>query len=102
MILECISTVCVSGIVILGLLIMTQVITLEEVAGTIGRLFGLVVVVLVSLCLLRVLVAAIIVPWLVSLKATFLWIAIVLTIVIILAVVVRIAIFRFLNRRPSQ
>jgi len=62
MISECISTLCVLGIVIFGLLIMTQTITLEEILGTIGRLFGLMIVAVIALCLLRALVAAVIVP----------------------------------------
>lgn len=97
MIGELAFTLCVLGVVILGLLIMTRTITLEEMIGTIGSLFGLLVVALVALCLLRVLIAAVIVQWLISLKAAFLWTGIALVALIGLALIARIGISRMLN-----
>ena len=49
----CISSVCVLGMVIIGILLMTRVISLETVGNAIGRAFVLLVAVLVALCLLK-------------------------------------------------
>ncbi|MGB9236806.1 MAG: hypothetical protein WCC04_20550 [Terriglobales bacterium] len=89
MIWECLSVICMLGIVILGMLIMTRTVTLGQVAETVGRLFTLVLGVLITLCLLRALVIAVVAPWLLSLKAAVGWLAIVLLAIIALALIVQ-------------
>jgi hypothetical protein len=92
---EFILAMCLSGVVIVGILIMTQAITFEQPFEAIGRLLLFVGLLLATAYVLRVLFCSFIVPWFVSLKALLLWLAIGVLAVIFVALVVRLTVSRF-------
>jgi hypothetical protein len=95
MVAELLFAMCMCGVVIVGILIMTQAITFEQLFGAIGRLLLFVGLLLATAYVLRLLFCSYIVPWLVSLKTIFLWLAIGVVAVILVALVVRVTISRF-------
>lgn len=95
MIGQFIAVFCVLGIVILGVLVMTQAITFDQLANGVGRFLIVVIGMVVLLCFLKAILVTLILPWLVSLKAVLLWLAGAVFVVIALALVVRIAISKF-------
>ena len=74
MLLQCISAVCILGVVTVGLLVMTQAISLEELGNGIWRGVLLVVTVFVGICALKSLVLPILTSWLVALRQIMWWI----------------------------
>ena len=98
MIGQCIFVFCMLGIVILGILVMTQAITLEQLVDAAGRLFLVLLGSLITLCLLRVLLIAVILPWLLSFKNMFFWLALAALAVLALALVVRITVSKLKSR----
>jgi hypothetical protein len=88
---------CVLGTVILGVLVMTRAITFEQLASGGGRFLLLAMGVLVALCFLKTVLVAVIIPWLVSLKAVLLWLALAVLGIIALALIARITISKFNN-----
>jgi len=97
MIGQTISAFCVLGIVILGMLVMTQAITFDQLVSGVRRFLIVVIGILVVLCFLKAILVTVILPWLVSLKAALLWLAVAVLVVIALALIVRIAISKFQN-----
>jgi len=91
---ELISAVCVLGIVIVGMLIMIQAITLNAI----GRLLLFVMAAMAGACVLRMLLVSVVVPWLVSLKALVRWLALAAIAIIALVFVVRITVSRLQHR----
>ena len=77
MLMQFLFAVCVLAVVIIGLLIMTQVISLEALGNGIWRAFMAVLVGLVAACILKGSLLPILFSWLVGLKQMFLWIAII-------------------------
>jgi len=92
---EQIFAICVFGVVILGVLIMIQAITFERLFNAIGRLLLFVGLVLATIYAMRMLFCLFVVPWLVSLKTLFLWLAIGVLAAILVGLLVRAAISRF-------
>jgi hypothetical protein len=92
---ELIFAICVFGIVIVGVLIMTQAITFEQLFNAIGRLLLFVGLLLATAYVLRMLFCSYMVPWLVSLKALFLWFGIGVVAIVLLALVIRAVVSRF-------
>ena len=92
---ELIFAICVFAVVIVGILIMIRAITFEQLFNVIGRLLLFAGLVLATACVLKVPFCSFVVPWLVSLKALFLWLAIGVLAVILVALVVRVAVSRF-------
>ena len=97
MIGQAISVFCVLGIVTLGVLVMTRVITFEQLVSGVGRFLLVVIGMVVALCFLKAILVTVILPWLVSLKAVFLWLVLAVLVVIALALIVRITISKFQN-----
>jgi len=95
---QCIAAVCVLGIVIIGVLLMTQVITIQQAVSVLGRALVLVVSSLVALCIVRSLLLTVIVPWLRWLKALVGWLAIIIVAIILIALVLEITRKRLKNR----
>lgn len=83
---QCASALCVLGLVILALLIMTNAISLEEAIKAFGRGFALLIVALWAICVLNGLVPVVVS----ALKSLVVWIAILALVMIGLAVFVRI------------
>jgi hypothetical protein len=92
---ELIFAICVFGVVIVGILIMTQAISFEQVFNAIGRFLLFAGLLLATAYVLRMLFCSYIVPWLVSLKALSLWLAIGVIVIILLALAVRVAVSKF-------
>jgi hypothetical protein len=86
---------CVFGLVIVGILIMTQAITFEQLFNAIGRLLLFIGLLLATAWIVRLLFCSYILPWLVSLKAISLRLAIGVLAIILAALLVRAAISRF-------
>jgi hypothetical protein len=97
MIGQAIPVICVLAVVIVGLLVMTRVITLEQLVSGAGRFLLFVISILVALYFLKAILVAVIIPWLVSLKAVLLWLVLAVLVVITLALIVRITISKFQN-----
>jgi len=95
MIGELIFAICMFGLVIVGILIMTQAITFEQLVNAFGRLLLFVGLLLATAYVVRVLFCSFIVPSLVSLKALLLWLAIGVLAVILVGLLVRATISRF-------
>ena len=77
MLMQCLFAVCMLAIVIVGLLVMMRAISLEELGDGIGRSFLIVFGGIIALCVLKGLLLRILTTWLVTLKHTVRWIAIV-------------------------
>ena len=77
MLSQCMSAVCVLGIVTIGLLIMTQVVSLEQVVNATGRLFLLLVTLLLALCMLKGFLTTAATAALFLLKRLVVWLAII-------------------------
>jgi hypothetical protein len=85
----------VFAVVIVGVLIMIQAITFEHLFNAIGRFLLFVGLALATVYAMRMLFCSFVVPWLVSLKAFFLWLAIGVLAVILVGLLVRATISRF-------
>jgi hypothetical protein len=84
--IECISALCVLGMIILALLIMTNAISLEQAIKAFGQSFALLIVALWAVCVLKGLVAVAVS----ALRSLAGWIAILAFVMIGLAVLVRV------------
>lgn len=98
MIMECITALAVLGIVIIGLLLIIQAITLDEALQAIGRVLGTVVLFLVGLCLFTSILQTIIQPWLASLLPLLAKVALIAFVILLLALVTNIVRHRVMNR----
>jgi hypothetical protein len=85
----------VFAVVIVGVLIMIQAITFEHLFNAIGRFLLFIGLALATVYAMRMLFCSFVVPWLVSLKAFFLWLAIGVLAVILVGLLVRATISRF-------
>ena len=97
MIGQAIPVICVLAVVMLGLLVMTRVITFEQFVSGVGRFALFVIGMLVALCFLKAVLVTVILPWLVSLKAVFLWVVLAVLGIITLVLIVRMTISKFQN-----
>jgi|GEM_PF-5889668 len=97
-IMECITALAVLGIVIIGLLLIIQAITLDEALQAIGRVLGTVVLFLVGLCLFTSILQTIIQPWLASLLPLLAKVALIAFVILLLALVTNIVRHRVMNR----
>lgn len=84
--IECISALCILGVVILSLLVMTNTISLEQALKALGQAFVLLIVALWALCALKGLMAVAASV----LKSLEVWIAILAFVITVLAVLVRV------------
>jgi hypothetical protein len=75
--MQCLFAVCMLAVVIIGLLVMTQAISLEELADGIWRGFLMALSVSIALCVLRGLLLPILASWLVALKEMIWWVVII-------------------------
>jgi hypothetical protein len=83
--IQLISALCVLGVVIIALLIMTNAISLEEAIKAFGRGFALLIVALWAICVLKGLVAVAVS----ALRSLAIWIAIIAFVMLGFAVLVR-------------
>ena len=71
--IQCLSAVCMLGVVIVGMLVMTRAISLEQLGNAAWRGFLMIVIVLTTVCVLKVLLLPILISWLVMLKHMIWW-----------------------------
>jgi hypothetical protein len=102
MVMQCISAVCILGVVIVGLLVMTQAISLETLVNGLWRSFLLVVAVLVGLCVLKSLLLPILTSWLVALKQIAWWVVVIVLVLIAAVPVLRMLITKFAKWPSAQ
>ena len=95
MIGQCLSAMCMLGVVILGMLVMTRTVTLEEISNFAGRIFGIAVVATMTWCLLEVFVTLVVVPWLSSLKSFLRDIGILIVAFVVLTLIARAALSKY-------
>lgn len=101
MLIQCLFAICMLAVVIVGMLVMTQVLSLEELVTKICRAFLAVLVVLIAFCIAKTVLLPILVSCLVGLKQMLLWIAIAVFALVIALLVLRIVISK-LARRSSE
>ena len=102
MLMQCLFAVCILAIVIVGLLVMTQLISLEELGNGIWRAFLTVLVSLIAICFLKAVLLPILICWIVRLKQMFLWIAVVVLALVIALLVLRMLISKLAQRSPAK
>ena len=98
----CLSAVCILGIVIIGILIMTRTMSLEQVMNATGRAFLLLVTVLIALCMAKGFLLPAAIAALVLLKRLMLWLAIIALVIISATVVARLSISKFEKWLPGR
>lgn len=94
MLTECLHAVCVLGVVIAGLLVATQAVSLEELTAAIWRAVLAVAAVLIGICLIRALLLPMLNQWLVTLRQMIWELAIIAVVVIALMLCVRVLVFK--------
>ncbi len=91
MLTQCLFAVCVLAVVIVGLLVMTRAISLEELGGGMRRGFLMVLSVLTAFCVLKSLLLPMLSSWVVALKHMIWWL-----VIIVLAVFAAMLVLRML------
>jgi len=86
---------CILGVVILGLLVMVQAITLTEIAEAGRRVLAFAMGALVLLWFLRLVLVAIVVPWLLAMKAALGWFVLVMLALVLMAILAHVTIYGF-------
>ncbi len=77
MLMPCISLVLVLAVVTVGLLVMTQTISVEGLVTGVCRVFAVVALVFVIICAAKAILLPILLAWIVWLKRTMFWAVIV-------------------------
>jgi hypothetical protein len=102
MLSQCMSAVCVLGIVTIGILIMTRIISLEQVVKATGRVFLLLVTALLALCMVQGFLMTAAMAALVLVKRLMVWLVIIALVIISAMLVARIAISKFEKWLPGR
>ncbi len=102
MLMQCLSAICMLAIVIVGLLVMTQIISLEELGNAIWQGFLTIVIVLVAICFLKAILLPILISWVVALKQMLVWIAMIVFALVIALLVVRVIISKSTQRSSAR
>jgi hypothetical protein len=82
------------GVVILGLLVMTHVVSLDGLEDGILRIFLVAALALIGLCVLQGLLFPILISWLVTLKHLIWWVVIIVLVLIAAMLSIRMLIFK--------
>ena len=98
----CISSVCILGVVIVGILLMTRVISLEQVGNAIGRALLLLVALVLALCYVKGMVMAVFTAALFLLKRLLVWLAIIALVIAFAMLIVRLTIYKFNRWLPGR
>jgi hypothetical protein len=96
--IECLSALCVLGIVILATLVMARAITIEQAASALGRAFVLLVLALWALCTLKGSLGAA----LLLLKSFAVWVGIVALVILAITICVHVIVSIFQKRLPQR
>ena len=102
MVSTCLSAAFMLGIVIVGILIMTRTINLEQVVNAIGRAFLLLVAVLLARCMLKWLLMTTATAVLFLLKRLMVWFAIIALVIMFALVFARIVVSKFEKWLPGR
>src|SRR5260370_11210187 len=95
MLMQCISVICVLGVVIVGVLVIAQVVSLKDLANGILQGLLMVVLTLIAFCVMKGFLLPILTSSLVRLKQMISWVVIVALAVIAAMIVARILSFKF-------
>lgn len=89
MVVELLSVICIFGIVVIGLLIMVQAVTSEELVKAVGRLSLFTVLVLVAGWFIKTVLVCVAIPWLLSIQAFLVSVVIVIAALLVTLLIVR-------------
>ena len=92
---QCLSAVCMLGVVIVGMLVMTGAISLEQLGKAVWRVFLLTLIVLTTLCVLKGLLLPILISSLVMLKHMIWWAVIIGLAIVAVILVLRMLVSKF-------
>ena len=95
--MACMSALCSLVLVIVGILMIIRVITLEQFMSAVGRAFSLVIGLLLTLCLLKNLLATVVIPGLLLVEAVFIWASVIALAILVVVFVTDIVITRFMK-----
>src|SRR5260370_41982535 len=101
MLMQCISVICVLGVVIVGVLVIAQVVSLKDLGNGIVQGLLMVVLTLIAFCVMKGFLLPILTSSLVRLKQMILWIVIVVVAVIAAMIVSRILVSKFAKWLPA-
>ena len=90
MLTQCLFAVCMLAVIIVGLLVMTGVIGVEELGDVIERVFLLALGLLIALCVLKGLLLPVLMSWIVALKQMLWWIVMIVVTIIATMLLLRI------------
>jgi hypothetical protein len=94
MLMQCLSAVCMLGVVIVGLLVIIRVVSLEELGNGILRASLVAMLAIIGLCVLKGVLLPVLISWLVTLRQVSSRIVIIMFAVIALVLVIRMLIFK--------
>jgi hypothetical protein len=97
MLMQCLFAVCMLAVVIVGLLVMTQAISLEELRAGIGRVFLMALIVLIALRVLKGILLPILTSWVVALRYVTGWLVIIVLAIIAAILFLRMLVSNFLR-----
>jgi hypothetical protein len=89
--MQCLFAVCMLAVVIVGLLVMTQAISVQELRAGIGRVLLTALIMLIALCVLKGFLLPILTSWVVALKHMTGWL-----VIIVLAIIAAMLLLRML------
>jgi hypothetical protein len=92
---QCISAICVLALVILGISLMTRIVTFEQIGDFIVKSVLVLAGAVLAGCLLRTFLQTVLVPWLVSLRDLFSNLAVVFVLIIVLIILAGLVAPRF-------
>ena len=102
MLIQCVSVISVLGVVLMGMLIMTQVVSLDAALRGIGRGLLLILAAAMLLCILKPLAMAAIEIAILWVRRLIVWLAIIALAIVGVVVVSRIALSKLENRLPEK
>ena len=98
MVTQCMAALAVLGIVMTGLMVIVQVITVEQALHGIGRILAAAALAFTALCILRNLFRSLVVPLLSSVLPALAIAAAILFAIVVLGVVTKVVVMRVMNR----
>ena len=102
MLSQCLSAIGVMGIVIVGLLVMVQAISLEQAARAVERVFLLLILTLAMLCLVKSLIVPMAVAALAALQRFMVRLVEIVLVVFVGMLAIRWLVFRLNNGSPRR
>jgi len=102
MLSQCIAALCIFGVVVIGLFVTVQAISLEQVASALGRGFLLLILALTMLCMMKGVIVPMVVAALVALQHWLAWFVMIVLVVVFGMLVIRWWMFLFNKRSRGR